>query len=102
MDNNLISHPATAEQASRFVAPGSLSLPAGHHELTPPSSEKNVQDTTNGVATPAATPDAQNSATSGIGKLHKVTLFFLQVVNRGNLSPDPPEHRCYGQPLGAS
>jgi transcription initiation factor TFIID TATA-box-binding protein len=80
--NSLNSHPSTAAQAktvsyrdvycslvfpgfsdaaSQFVAPGSLSFP-NTGDLTPPSSEKNAQSdaNTNGVATPAATPDTQN------------------------------------------
>jgi hypothetical protein len=72
--DSLTSHPSTAAQAKTFVAPGSLSYPNAGGELTPPSSEKN--DNTNGVATPAATPDAQNS-TSGIGKLIACDLFLL-------------------------
>jgi transcription initiation factor TFIID TATA-box-binding protein len=42
------------------VAPGSLSYPQ-HADLTPPSSEKNVQETNNanGVATPAASENGQ-------------------------------------------
>jgi len=66
--DSLTTHPSTAAQAKTFVGPGSLSYPNAP-ELTPPSSEKNVQHdgNVNGVATPAATPDNQNSA-SGIGK----------------------------------
>ncbi|KAF2660572.1 TATA-box binding protein [Lophiostoma macrostomum CBS 122681] len=65
---DLTTHPSTAAQAKTFVAPGSLSYPTGGADLaTPPgSAEKNVQDpANNGVATPAATPDAPG-ATSGI------------------------------------
>ena len=48
------------------MAPGSLSYPNAA-ELTPPSSEKNVQEPSNanGVATPAATPE-MNAGNSGI------------------------------------
>ncbi|KAF2247955.1 transcription initiation factor-like protein [Trematosphaeria pertusa] len=62
--DSLTSHPSTAAQAKTFIAPGSLSYPNAA-ELTPPSSEKNAQpdaSKTNGVATPAATPDAQNAS----------------------------------------
>lgn len=64
--DSLTTHPSTALQAKTFVAPGSLSYPNGA-ELTPPSSEKNMQDVSNanGVATPAATPE-MNAGNSGI------------------------------------
>jgi transcription initiation factor TFIID TATA-box-binding protein len=66
MDMSLTTHPSTAAQAKTFVAPGSLSYPNSADLATPPgSSDQKVQDPANGVATPAATPDAQN-ATSGI------------------------------------
>ena len=80
--NSLTSHPSTAAQAqtvsscdvshlsncsnvrSQFVAPGSLSYPQGANlDLSAPTAEQNTQqvaDNTNGVATPAATPDTQN------------------------------------------
>jgi hypothetical protein len=102
MDMSLTTHPSTAAQAKTFVAPGSLSYPNSADLATPPgSSDQKVQDPANGVATPAATPDAQN-ATSGIGKLHMRRLFFASVVNPGNYSSDPSEHRCHGEPLGSS
>jgi transcription initiation factor TFIID TATA-box-binding protein len=65
--DSLQTHPSTAAQAKTFVAPGSLSYPNGNAELTPPSSEKNAMpdQSKNGVATPAATPDG-NSNPSGI------------------------------------
>jgi transcription initiation factor TFIID TATA-box-binding protein len=52
------------------VAPGSLSFPGNHGDLTPPSSEKNAQqdaNNANGVATPAATPDTQNGQATSSG-----------------------------------
>ncbi|PVH99025.1 TATA-box-binding protein [Periconia macrospinosa] len=63
--DSLQSHPSTAAQAKTFIAPGSLSYPAGA-ELTPPSSDRTTQLDSKGVATPAATPDT-TSNTSGIG-----------------------------------
>jgi transcription initiation factor TFIID TATA-box-binding protein len=57
---SLTTHPANALQAKAFTAPSSLSYPGGTPtELTPPSSEKNVQpdNAGNGVATPAPTPE---------------------------------------------
>ncbi|CAI6321053.1 unnamed protein product [Periconia digitata] len=62
--DSLQSHPATAAQAKTFIAPGSLSYPAGA-ELTPPSSDRTTQLDSKGVATPAATPDTASN-TSGI------------------------------------
>ncbi|KAI9725288.1 MAG: TATA-box-binding protein [Chrysothrix sp. TS-e1954] len=86
--DSLTSHPSTAQQAKAFTAPGSLSFPSGSHEITPPSSEKEGSQATdghvngqqpsggnatamgNGVtpATPAATPAAaaQGQGVSGI------------------------------------
>lgn len=83
MENNttlITTHPSTAAQAKSFTAPGSLSFPGGAGELTPPSSEKDGFNQTNGSygangqaqqaganasngngvtpATPAATPGA--------------------------------------------
>jgi transcription initiation factor TFIID TATA-box-binding protein len=58
--DSLTTHPANALQAKAFTAPSSLSYPGGTPaELTPPSSEKNVQpdNAGNGVATPAPTPE---------------------------------------------
>lgn len=58
--DSLTTHPANALQAKAFTAPTSLSYPGGTPaELTPPSSEKNVQpdNAGNGVATPAPTPE---------------------------------------------
>ncbi|KAI4729624.1 TBP-domain-containing protein [Aureobasidium sp. EXF-10728] len=47
----VITHPSTAAQAKNFTAPGSLSFPGGAGDLTPPSSEKDGQQTsqTNGA-----------------------------------------------------
>jgi transcription initiation factor TFIID TATA-box-binding protein len=61
---SLTTHPSTALQAMAFTAPTSLSFPGGTPaELTPPSSEKNVQidNGGNGVATPAPTPEQSGS-----------------------------------------
>jgi transcription initiation factor TFIID TATA-box-binding protein len=71
--DSLTTHPSTAAQAKTFVAPGSLSYPNGP-ELTPPSSEKNVQQDSNvnGVATPAATPDNANSASGIVPTLQNI------------------------------
>lgn len=65
--DSLTTHPTNALQAKAFTAPTSLSYPGGAAgELTPPSSEKNLQQdaTANGVATPAPTPE--NGPASGI------------------------------------
>ena len=74
------THPATAAQAKAFTAPGSLSFPSGHAELTPPNDGSNGQPVlmnggyqpgppaVNGAGvipnTPAATPVA---TTTGSG-----------------------------------
>jgi len=73
------THPSTAAQAKAFTAPGSLSFPTGHTELTPPNDGVNdPRQAANGQqlgsqalvgpgvtpATPAATPVA---ITSGSG-----------------------------------
>ena len=66
---DLQTHPSTAAQAKAFTAPGSLSFPAGHTELTPPGDQgalkaapQNGTQAVNGTgvtpATPAATPAA--------------------------------------------
>lgn len=67
---DLQTHPATAAQAKAFTAPGSLSFPTGHTELTPPGDNGAVKSALpqNGIqavngtgvtpATPAATPAA--------------------------------------------
>ncbi|KAK2750966.1 TATA-box-binding protein [Myotisia sp. PD_48] len=73
--DSLTTHPSTAQQAKAFTSPASLSFPGGAGDLTPPSTEKdingvqNIQSngqqggnvaTVNGVtpATPVATPGA--------------------------------------------
>jgi transcription initiation factor TFIID TATA-box-binding protein len=73
------THPSNAAQAKAFTAPGSLSFPSGHQELTPPTDGMNAQrpaangafqqgSQMNGTGvvpnTPAATPAA---ATVGSG-----------------------------------
>jgi len=68
--DSLITHPSNAQQAKTFTAPTSLSFPGGAGDLTPPSSEKDAQQTNNGTngvmpATPAATPGA-GQGVSGI------------------------------------
>lgn len=93
----------------KFIAPGSLSYPNAA-ELTPPSSEKNAQpdaSKTNGVATPAATPDAQNA--SGIIPTLQVSLAGTNclswlrvpaVVARRALLTNTStfvEHSCYSE-----
>lgn len=45
----VITHPSTAAMAKNFTAPGSLSFPGGAGDLTPPSSEKDGQQQTNGA-----------------------------------------------------
>jgi transcription initiation factor TFIID TATA-box-binding protein len=70
------THPANAAQAKAFTAPGSLSFPTGHSELTPPNEAMNGQRLVNGVQQPGvpmekgsgvtpATPAATPAATQG-------------------------------------
>ncbi|KAF2178810.1 putative RNA polymerase I and III transcription factor complex component Tbp [Zopfia rhizophila CBS 207.26] len=73
--DSLTTHPSTAQQAKAFTAPTSLSYPNGVNEFTPPSSEKGAvtaDPNANGVATPAATPDNQNSASGIIPTLQNI------------------------------
>ena len=77
--DSLTTHPATAAQAKVFTAPGSLSFPGGAGDLTPPSSEKDVQQNQNGAngngvmpATPAATPGAVNGVSGIVPTLQNI------------------------------
>jgi len=71
--DSLTTHPSNAQQAKAFTAAGSLSYPGGAGDLTPPSSEKDGQQSNAGPsannalapATPAATPGAVQGS-SGI------------------------------------
>lgn len=85
--DTLTTHPSTAQQASAFTSPASLSFPGGAGDLTPPSEKDGLSlanghtgltigqqqqggstsSVTNGVTptTPAATPGATQGA-SGI------------------------------------
>lgn len=87
----LTTHPSTAQQATAFTSPASLSFPGGAGELTPPSEkdgnsqakgesgayqngqqqQKGVDASSNGngvtPTTPAATPGA-GQGVSGLGK----------------------------------
>lgn len=85
--DTLTTHPSTAQQASAFTSPASLSFPGGAGDLTPPSEKDglshanghsgltngqpqqggNASFVSNGVTptTPAATPGATQGA-SGI------------------------------------
>ena len=84
--DSLTTHPSNAQQAKAFTAPSSLSFPGGAADVTPPSSEKDGSNQTNGTVngqkqesvapqqangatpTPAATPAAagQTSGVSGV------------------------------------
>ena len=88
----LTTHPSTAQQATAFTSPASLSFPGGAGELTPPSEkdgnpqangasgtyqngqqqQKGVDAASNGngvtPTTPAATPGA-GQGVSGLGEL---------------------------------
>ncbi len=88
----LTTHPSTAQQATAFTSPASLSFPGGAGELTPPSEKdgnpqangtsgayqsgqqqlKGVDASSNGngvtPSTPAATPGA-GQGVSGLGEL---------------------------------
>ncbi len=84
------THPATAAQAKAFTAPGSLSFPNAHNELTPPNDGAGEQQrpaangpqpgsqalTGPGVtpATPAATPAAISSGSGLTPTLQYVSL----------------------------
>lgn len=85
--DTLTTHPSTAQQASAFTSPASLSFPGGAGDLTPPSEKDglshanghtgltngqqqqggNASSVSNGVTptTPVATPGATQGA-SGI------------------------------------
>ena len=86
MDTMIHTHPSTAQQATAFTAPASLSFPGGAGELTPPSEKDgstqasgangagqqlqkgaDAQSNGNGVTptTPAATP-GEGQGVSGI------------------------------------
>ena len=96
MENPYITHPSTAQEASRFhqqqQAPSSLSFPNGAGHLTPPSSEKDALQKggmVNGQAsqqngaqpnTPAATPGA-NAAAGGGGVSGIVPTLQYAVIN---------------------
>jgi len=91
---HVITHPVTAQQAKNFTAPASLSFPGGAGDLTPPSSEKDGQQTQtngpygysqqggnavaqqagNGVtpATPAATPGAAQGVSGIVPTLQNI------------------------------
>ena len=71
------THPSNAAQAKAFTAPGSLSFPTGHSELTPPNDGLNGQQrpgvnggqagsqALNGTGVTPATPAATPAATTG-------------------------------------
>lgn len=67
---SVITHPSTAAQAKNFTAPGSLSFPGGAGDLTPPSSEKDGQHTsqTNGAygSQPQPSQQQQQQAAQGV------------------------------------
>lgn len=82
--DSLMTHPSTAHQAKAFTAPTSLSYPGGNVDGHPPSAQQDAPQTNgqvngaqqngnaapqaNGVtpSTPAATPAAGQTVTSGI------------------------------------
>ncbi len=49
--DSLTTHPSTAQQASAFTSPASLSFPGGAGDLTPPS-EKDGNTQANGISGP--------------------------------------------------
>ena len=71
--DSLATHPANAQQAKVFIAPGSLSFPGGAGELTPPSSEKDGQSTNGGLGTnghqqgPTSSQPAGNAGNAVVG-----------------------------------
>jgi len=98
--DHIQTHPATATQASTFIAPGSLSFPGGAGDLTPPSTEgdrSNGQQNGavnggqqqgkpingNGVtpATPAATPGASQGANGGVSGIVPTLQNIVATVN---------------------
>ncbi|KAL2355317.1 putative RNA polymerase I and III transcription factor complex component Tbp [Cryomyces antarcticus] len=91
--DTLTTHPSTAQQAKAFTSPASLSFPGGAGDLTPPSSEKDGNQNTNGgngyvngqqqggstavgtgltPATPAATPGAAQGVSGIVPTLQNI------------------------------
>ena len=62
--DSLATHPANAQQAKSFIAPGSLSFPGGAGDLTPPSSEKDGQTLNGGSVASGTVNGQQQGATS--------------------------------------
>lgn len=112
--DSLATHPSTAVQARAFTSASSLSFPggAGNHELTPPTSEKEMAqgqqpgDATNGngvipsspAPTPAATPGATTGSSGIVPTLQYVYSGLVSWVTSRLTSCYLKEHRCYCQP----
>lgn len=68
--DSLTTHPSTAQQATAFTGPASLSFPGGAGDLTPPS-EKDGHSQANGVSGQTNGADGQayggNATTNGNG-----------------------------------
>lgn len=74
--DHISTHPANAQQAKSFVAPGSLAFPGGAGELTPPSNDfqnghangvkQHAGQVPNGTGVTPATPAATPGATQGV------------------------------------
>lgn len=101
MENPYITHPSTAQEASRFhqqqQAPSSLSFPNGGGHLTPPSSEKDAsqkggfangqasQQNGAGPNTPAATPGANAGAGAGVSGIVPTLQYAQQYFSPSSL-----------------
>ena len=94
--DSLTTHPSTAQQASAFTAPSSLSFPGGHAQVTPPSEKdgslnagavnvhkQESQSQANGASpTPAATPAA---GAPGAGSVSGVVPTLQNIVSTVSL-----------------
>lgn len=79
MDTMIHTHPSTAQQATAFTAPASLSFPGGAGELTPPS-EKDGNSQANGTS-------GQTNGANGAGQqLHK----GVDASNGNGVTPSTP------------
>lgn len=87
------THPSNAAQAKAFTAPGSLSFPTGHSELTPPNDAVNDQrpvvnggqqpgtQPVNGTGVTPATPAATPAAIQGGSGLTPTLQNIVATVN---------------------
>lgn len=70
--DSIQTHPSSAVEAKKFVAPGSLSFPNGALDITPPSTNEAVAPKQQSMpvapvaASPPATPATTPAATQGV------------------------------------